>query len=204
MYIVHNQTTKTVILADLKAEIGPKKILDLERVAHRDHIDRSHNLRQAIQSRQLRLVKHSVVKSNKVVTAEPSVKVVEVEKRVEKTIERDKLDDDRLKDLIRQTIAEEISKGQQPAGDIAATVRDAVGSSVDALRDSIRDQLNNIQIAGPGQPEKEEQFIDPSKLAELQAKSINKITDDIETGGDQSGRKIKIKNSNVHDIANEL
>lgn len=198
MYIVHNLTNKTVILSDLKAEIGPRKILDLEKVAHRDAIDRSYNLRQAIDSNQLRLVKYSVVKTH----AHPNQ---DVSDRI-RIIEKDKLDDNRLIDLIRQTITEEMGRNQRPTENVEGAIKRVISSSVMDLKDAIRDQINNLSVPGGvvNKTPEEEQFIDPAKLAEMQQKSIKKMTEEIETGGKQESKKIKITNSNIRDLASEL
>lgn len=195
MYIVHNLTTKTVILGDLKVEIGPRKILDLEKVAHRDIIDRSYNLRHALDNGQLRLVKYSVVKTH--------AQQTEVSEKI-RIVETDKLDDNRLRDLIRQTITEEI--GKTHTNDVEGTIKRVISSSVMDLRDSIRDQINTLTVPGRiiDKTSEEEQFIDPAKLAEMQQKSIKKMTEEIETGGKQEGKKINIKNSNIRDLASDL
>ena len=191
-----------MILSDLRAEIGPRRILDLEQIAHRDIIERSRDLKQAIKTNRLRLVKHSVVKTRKV--AKQPVPPTIIEKTVvEKTIEKHKLDEERLRNLIRDTVADEIQKGNRE--DIGETVRRAVGSGVKDLQDAIRNQLNNIHIVSPGEHQQSDEVnIDPEKLAELQQKSIERISDGIETSGPSKTRKVRITNSNVRDLANEL
>lgn len=196
MYIVHNMTTKTVILADLRAEIGPKKILDLEKVSHRDIIDRSHDLRQAIQSNRLRLIKYSVVKTH-AVAAKPDTPHETV-----KIIEKDKLDDDRLRDLIKQAIAEEIGRTRDDSDSVEDTVTRIFRNGVKELQSSLRDQISNLNVSGNQPKEIEESIIDPERLAELQQQSVNKI--EIETSGANQGKKVKIINTNLNDLADEL
>lgn len=196
MYIVHNPTTKTIILSDLRAEIGPRKILDLEKITHRDAIDRSHALRQALNNNQLRLVKYSVVKTHvHRQSEEPNIKI----------IERDKLDDNRLKDIIRQTIVEEMNKSANSNGNFEGTVKRVLSESVQDLKSSIRDQINNLNIVpNKGQDQEYEDIIDPIKLAELKQQSIKKISEDIETNKKRENKKINIVNTKISDLADEL
>ena len=46
--------------------------------------------------------------------------------------------------------------------------------------------------------------IDPVRLAELQAKAIDKMSENIETGIKKPGKKVILKNTNLGDLANEL
>jgi len=198
LFTVHNLTTKTVILSDLKAEIGPRKIIDLERIAHRDIIERSRDLKQAINTNRLRLVKYSVVKTRQ------EAKPVKVLPRtiVEKTIERDTLDEERLRNLIRDTVANEIKQDNRE--DISEIVKQAVGSSVKDIQNVIRNQLNNIHVASPGKQQLDEVNIEPDKLANLQQKYIESISGEIETSRSSKIKKVKITNSNVRDLADQL
>ncbi len=197
MYVVYNCTNKCIILSDLRAEIGPRKIIDLERVSPRESIDRSPDLRAALKMNRLRLVKHTVVRSNSGVSpSEPKV----IEKTIERTIEKQTLDEDRLKVLISEAVAESRTS---PDLDIENKVAQAMGNSVDKLVDRLRDQLN-IGILNEEGKKLIETPIDPARLAEIQQKSIKKITDNIEVGGSKP-KRINITNrKSVTDLADEI
>jgi len=193
MYVVHNTTNKLVTLSDLKAEIGPRKILDLEKIAHRDQIERSYDLKVALTKKYLRLIKHSVITVHQVPKQKnPTPEIIH---HVEK------FDDEKLLSLIKETISEEIQK--QKSEDIGSTLKHAISSGVKDLQESIRNQINNIKIS-PDSHVETEVIIDPEKLAELQQKPISKITESIETSGSSKGKKINVINSNVKNLADEL
>jgi hypothetical protein len=72
------------------------------------------------------------------------------------------------------------------------------------LVSSIRDQINNIRIEKPDK-EVEELPIDPKQFAEISQKSVQKISDEIETGGQNKAKQIRISNKkSASDLANEL
>lgn len=175
------------MLADLRAEIQPRSIIDLERIADRDQIERSRDLRHALKVGVLQLGRHSVVHTENRATRPPAEKV-------------DKLDEKRLALLIRQVVSEEIKKGSSPTTQTTdlQQIKDAVAHSVGGLLEQIRDKIN-----APKQ-ELIETIVDPVKIAELSQQSIGKMLESIETGGIDKNQKIQIINKNVNDLANEL
>lgn len=184
------------MLSDLRAEIGPRKVLDLELVMERSAIERSRDLRQALHSNCLRLIKHSVIRTPEKIV-DPPVRVIE------KTIEREKLDEKRLTKLIREVISDEMQNAPDRPVDVEDQIKRAVGNSVGDLVGSIRDQINSLQI-NPREENTLDTPIDPRQLADLQQKSINKISENIETGGDSKTQKIRIINPNLRDLASEI
>ncbi len=196
MYIIHNLTNRTVILSDLRVEIGPKRVLDLERVTARHSIDASADLREALYTKRLALGRHTLIR-----TKAPKV----VEKVVERVIEKHSIDEEKLRELIKSTVSEQMNK-QQQHGDIEDKVKRAVSSSVGSLISDIRDTISNIQIAPQQQKTQTQDLnIDPEKFAELSQKSIEKISSDIETGGPVKTKTINIINKrDASDLANEL
>jgi len=195
LYVVHNVTNRTVMLSDLRAEIKPRGLLDLERVASRMAIEGSKDLQAALRSKILHLGRHSVIRSKtETVHTESTVKVVEKE--------RD-LDEQKLAQMIRQALKD----GETPAPevDVQSQVKEAVKEGVDGLLSSIRDQLNSIQPVVQSQPQtqSDDLAIDPEKFAEISQKAVEKISQEIETGRTKLGKKYKI-NKNLRDLANDL
>lgn len=184
MYIVLNLTNRTLVIADLKIQIEPRKIQDLERIVPRETLERSRDLKQAISNQQLRLVKYSVVKS-KHVAAPPS--------------EKNEIDEDKLRDMIRNTISEEMSKKN------TSHLESILNDGVKSLQNQIRDQLSNIKYSPSESVVVESKpLINDAQLAEMHQKSLEKMSDSIETGGSDHSKKIKIINNNVKNIADEL
>lgn len=191
MYVVHNTTNKTIVLGDLRTEIGPHKILDLENITSRESIDRSHHLQQALSSKILKLVKHSIVETKQIVITDHYKQTND------------------LKEMIRQTIAQEFNKNDTTYSNLENAVKHVIGQSMKDIQGSIRDQINNLKIDCAMSPEDPankilQPIINEKELAELQQKSISRISEDIETGGQTDGKKIKIINKNIRDIASEL
>lgn len=188
MYIVRNMTNRTVILSDLRAEIGPHRILDLEKVVSRSDIDRSFCLRTALERKTLQCVKRTAIPVDPI----PPATVQVVEKS---------FDEDRMKDLIREVMDE-----KRDTPDVENSVKRAVNQSMDSLIESIRDQIYGAMSGNQGQKKLEETGVDPVRLAELQQAAINKISAEIDDERVKKGKKIRIVNSkqNVEDIAGEL
>lgn len=162
-------------------------MLDLEKVAHREAIERSADLRSARKSARLRLM------SNSVLSQQPE-KVHFIERIIEKYIEPSGggIDEKKLEAMMRRLLAEQ---KKEPAAfqDSTATILNAV--------DSLKEQLTNMRP-------KEESFnmpnIDPAKFADLQSKAIEKISETIETGARKTPKKVKLKNTRSTDLASEL
>lgn len=192
-YVVHNLTNRTIILSDLRAEIGPHKMLDLEKVAERAAVDRSYDLRLALNTKRLRLCSQGVVSK----TSKPEVLVVE--KIIEKHHhhhhgEQQGLDEARLAALMKKIIIENQAAPQPVPVDSSEQILQAMS----ALQAKI-DAMGDDGSSGTDMPS-----IDPEKLAELQAKAIDKISKNIETGIKKPGKKVILKNTHLGDLANEL
>ncbi len=195
MYIVNNLTSKTVILADIRAEIGPRKVLDLEMVIDRHKIDRSRDLRRAIQGKQIRIVKYSVVRVEKE-HEEPKIQIIK-----ERIIEKEKIDEERLTILIQEAVR---NRSIEEKTEIEDRVSKAVSGGLKEILSSIREQLNSVKISSDADIV-EDTLIDPELLANLKQKSIAKISEEIETSGGDTGKRIVIKNRrNIDDLASEL
>jgi hypothetical protein len=187
-YIVHNLTNNTIVLSDLRAEIGPSKILDLEKVASHDAVVRSYDLKLALSSGRLRLcnnaekkppqpqivekiVEHHHHHNTQVAPAEPS------------------LDADKLLSMMEKLLRENNNS-------INAHVAQAVND--------LKDQIAVTPRAVEQRTEVEDIGIDPQKLAELKSKAIDKMTDEMETNTNtKMSKKVSIK-ANMADLADEL
>lgn len=206
MYVVHNVTSRTVMLSDLRAEIKPRGLLDLERVATRTAVENSKDLQAALRAKILHLGRHSVIRTKESPAATETIHTKSTVKVVEK--ERD-LDERKLADMIRQVIKETTPKIPEPVQpkdiNVQDKVKEAVKEGVDGLLSSIRDQINNIQpiIQTQPQTQEDEMEIDPEKFAEISQNAVKKISQEIETGRTKLGKKYKI-NKNLRDLADDL
>jgi len=197
-------SSKTIVISDLHAEINPKKVIDLERVATLTDIQSSYDLKVALKSKYLELIKHSIVNASKK-AAPTRIKVIE--KHTEKIIERDKLEDAKLIALIKAAVSESIPKQEAPVN-----VEDAVNKAVNAKVGQVNSMLSEIRdkIAGirPGYGPQEDEIetsIDPALLAEMAGKSVDKIAEEIESSTIKKSRKIKITpTKSLDDLASEL
>lgn len=181
MFLVHNMTGTVVILPDLRVEIGRHKVFDLEKVAHRDLIERSLHLQIALRDKKLRLLKHSVVRTDK------------------KVKQQNNLSESKIEEIIRKVINENSPKND--VNDIDKVTK-AVNTGVETILNSLRDKLNSINITVPQQNQLSDINIDADKLAEIRHKSVEQL--EIETGGSNKGKKVNIVNTSIHDIADEL
>jgi len=187
MYVVRNLTKHTIILSDIRAEIGPGKMLDLEKVAHREAIERSADLRAAKKSSRLRLIGNDVASKPKLKPAETSVINQITERIIEKPSENN-LDEEKLEAIMRKILSEQI----QPS---AAVNTDQILDAVIALKK----QLATTDKSSPDMPN-----IDPTQFADLQSKAVEKLSETIETGVKKTPKKVKLKNTKSSDLANEL
>ncbi len=232
MYIVRNLSKRTIIIADLRIEIGPHKILDLELMADRNAIDKSPHVRQALRNKQLSLVKRSVVKSRYKVPVKREVEIQHevqvIEKQINKTVEA-QINEEKLTDLITKVLDKHADSNQPKAEssvdeqkiadlvtqamdkhtpketDIESSVQKIMGKSVDNLMDSIRDRMNSLPIGRQNDDNAVEVNIDPQTLAGLKQKAIDKISDDIETSRPKAVKKVKLKTKkNISDLADGL
>ena len=190
-YVVHNLTKNTIILSDLRAEIGPSKILDLEKVATHEAIIRSYDLKLALDSARLRLCNNSVKKQPKIVE-----KIVEHHHHHTEhhttlaPVAEPAMDTDKLLSMMGKMLKENNNS-------INAQVVQAVNDLKDQIAAAPRtSDSKNIDPEDVG--------IDPQKLAELKSIAIDKMTDSMETNViNKTGKKLSIK-SNLNDLADEL
>ncbi len=195
-------TTRTVVLSDLRAEIGPKRVIDLEKIARRDAVEESHDLKHALNSKRLQLVKSSVVKKQTVVQRE-RVKIIE------KVIHREKEDNQKLIEMLRQVVREEMPKQVESAVQEQKSpnmdgIADTIKSQIESMRSDIRKQIGSFS---PVSESKLGPAIDPEKLAEITEKPVQRITESLETSHmNKNAKKFVITNQkkNLDDMANEL
>lgn len=168
-------------------------MLDLEKVAERTAIDRSGDLRTALSTKRIRLCSEGIVSK----TTRPEVIVVEkiIEKHHHHEPQVQTLDEARLVALMKKVMLE-----NQPASQPAPT--DSSEKILQAMNDL---HAKIASMGGEGSSDGVDMpSIDPVRLAELQAKAIDKISESIETGIKKSGKKVILKNTHLGDLANEL
>lgn len=188
MYVVHNVTNKTIILADLRAEIKPRGILDLERVTSRANIESSRDLQDAIHSKRIQLGRHSVVRT-KEKPEDKSYTIVEKERS---------LDENKIAEMVRAAIKSEMQSTKSE--DVSEVVKSAVTKGLDQLVDSLR---NKININTNTQQNKNDPVINPEKIAEISQAAIDKISEELQSSEPVLGKKYRI-NTSVRDLANDL
>lgn len=196
MYIVRNLGHNTIVISDLRAEIGPFKVIDLEKIARREDIDRSHNLQECLHSKKLQLVKSSVVPVK--TTTET------VERVVERVVIQDHTNEQLIKN-IRQVIAEELPKHTKKGEHTTTTVTpdmSEINHKLEQMMSDLREQISSFVPAGQ---ESTQPSISPEKIAEISEKPINKITQDFQTSTPPKQNKFVIKgNDKLHERAQEL
>lgn len=190
MYIIQNLTNKTIMIPDIRVEIGPRKIMDLEKVIERSSIDKSVDLKNAISSRHLALTRFSTISA--------PISVRKESKIVEKSPEpQNNLSEEKLNSIIRKAISDEIKQRQDT--NISDTVKNAIHSSVGELMSSIRSQINTVNVP------QVENSISAEKLAEISQKNVEKISQNIESSDQKIKPKVSIINKgNLNNLANEL
>jgi len=183
------------MLADLRAEIKPRGVLDLERVTTRANIDSSNDLRAALRSKILQLGRHSVIRT-KEVAAEPA------EHHHTKVVERERsLDEEKIAAMVREAVKAEMQHAPQEVSDVDEVVKTAVSKGIDDLMGSLRDKINSVQPVT--QQPQDEPVVDPEKIAAISQAAIEKIGEEIEAGKPSLGKKYKTSKS-VRDLANDL
>ncbi len=190
MYVVHNVTNRTIVLADLRAEIKPRGVLDLERVTSRANIDSSNDLKSALRSKILQLGRHSVIRTKEVAQPQSSTTIIEKEAS---------LDETKIAEMVREAVRAEMQVPQ--IGDVNEVVRTAVSKGIDTLMGSLRDKINSVQPST--QQPQNEPVVDPEKIAAISQAAIDKISNEIEGGQPSLGKKYKTSKS-VRDLANDL
>jgi hypothetical protein len=183
-------TNRTIVLSDLRAEFGPFKILDLEKVTTRDSIDQSMNLRQALAIGKLCLVKFSIVRGPK---------------RTSENNQNPGVSKNEMETIIRKVLSEQKTEPVVEPKDNTSQVSKIVEDGMTKLMDSIRQEINNIRITGDSNNSRPDMpSIDEARLAEMQQKAIEKVSDNISGSVKQSQRKIMIKNQKLDELASEL
>jgi len=179
------------MLSDLRAEIKPHGILDLERVASRNAIDASYDLKHAIKTKSIQIGRHTVIR--------PKPNPTQIIER-EKIVEKNHIDEDKLANIIRGVVSEEIKKIPKPE-----KPQEEKHFDFNDLFNQIRDQINSINVNNPSKPQQDMMGINPEKFAEISQKSVDKISEDIETGKNTNKKSIQIINKNkLKDLASEL
>lgn len=172
-------------------------MLDLEKVAERSAIDRSYDLRLALKTSRVRLCSQGITSGK----SRPEIKIVEVEKIIEKHHHETSIDEDKLTALMRKIISE-----QNNSPVIAEQPKDNSGQILDAMA-ALQEQISNIKVTGIAGSEDDSismSSIDPVKLAEMQAKAIDKMAGNIETGNKKQSKRVVLKNTNLNNLADEL
>ncbi len=191
---------RTVVISDLHAEISPKKVIDLERVADIVQIQKSYDLKVALQQKHLQLIRHNIIETPQ--AAAKTVKIIE--KHTETIIERDKLEDERLVALIKAAVAESVPKQEVNVDEVVSRAVDAKVGNVNTILSDIRDKIANFRLGGGPEQQGIETSIDPARLAEMAGKSVDKIAGELESTIKQS-RKIRITpTKSLDDLASEL
>lgn len=162
-------------------------MLDLEKVAERSAIDRSYDLRAALETSRLRLCSQGVISK----TVKPEKKIIE-QHHYHST---DQLNEEKIAELLKKIVLE--NQVKVDSGDATQQILQAMNALKDKI-DSI--SSNNNENHRPS----EVPAIDPEKLAELQSRAIDKMSATIETGNKKPGKKVTLKNTKLGDLANEL
>lgn len=184
MYIVRNTTGKTILLSDIRAIIGPYKLLDLEKVVDYQDIEKSCSLHIALKKRDLQLVRKTAIPI-------ATTKIIHVNQ-----ISEDPFDEKKLKNLIREVLHEKKDH------DIEGTIHNAVNKSIQPLIESIRDKIYapyREETSKINDPE-----IDLEQLAIFQQAAIEKVSEGIEDQRIKQGKRIRLKNLDPAKLANEL
>lgn len=186
-------------MADLKAEIGPRKFIDLTKIADQSAIEKSRDLKLALNSKKLALTRHSLVQV-KTALKETLPTSTEITKVVEKTViekiveKNPSIDEDKLTDLIQKAITSTLNQQNK-----------TIESGFSGIMSSIRNQIINAQSSPMQQSKHIETEIDPAKIAEISQKSIEKMTNQMESNAPKPVKKFNVVNSkNLDKQADEL
>ena len=189
-------TDKTIMLSDLRAEIKPRGVINLEMIADRSAIEKSHDLYNAMRSKRLQLGKHTVIRVDAPNPIKEYIKIP--------VATPNPLDEQKLASLIKSVIKEEMRPSN--SDEMKADIQKTVAESIDSLHRSIREQINSIKISEKiSEIASKELNIDPEKLAEISQRSIEKISDEITSSEDkQLGKKHKLNAGNLKKLADEI
>ena len=196
-YIIRNTSGRTVLLEDLRVEIKPNALIDLEKVARRIDIENSIDLARAFS---LKLLK--VVKRTKPVREKVKVKKQFSEEQLRSMVEAATLK--AMKKAKEKKESLDVSKLQDS---IKRQISSSLGEKVDEKMDMLLKAIQNIPAiaatsAGPGQEIGPE--VDISKLAEAAQKGVDTIEfSEQEKEPLQKVKKVKL-NTNAINLAQEL
>ncbi len=196
-------TSRVIILSDLRAEIGARKTLDLESVSGRDKVDRSFDLRQALSTKRLRIVKQTVRKKPKSRDHHHHYTTKVIEKIVEipsaPVPQAPTLDEEKIALLIKGLLDKQKSTQAAQDPEQLDQIADMIGS--------LKSQIDSLKL-NQGASE-DDSFLDPSidgeKIAAIQREAVDKMFKEIETESTRKPRKVAIVNrKNLSDLADEL
>ena len=179
-------------------------MLDLEKVADRNRIDRSYDLRTALHTSRVRLMSHSAKRKK---APPPPV----VERVIEKVIEKHHHHEtqhhhEQVKGIDEAKLAEMMAKilqENQPAQVVQAPAPAADSDAVLKAMAALQEQIANMGGSEPGVGDMPD--IDPEHWANLQSAAIEKLSQDVEAGNVKTGKKVILKSSKkLDDLASEL
>lgn len=190
MFEVFNLTNTTVIIPDLRIEIGPRQSFDLTLAASREDISNSKHLQTAIATKKLGLGRHTVIIRNNEPPAPPSLPVG--------------VDENKIKSILRDILSE------QKQADVELTIQQAISSNMNPLLDALQKKIDNIgpavvvqSVDNASVVSGSSPVVDPAKIAEIQQKSLENMTQGMESSEQKPYQKIVIK-SNLKNIADQL
>lgn len=183
MYFIVNRSKNEVTIGDLNFTLGPNKAIDLEAVLGRTKIEASHDLKTAISKGFIHVRVNSASEKNQPAAA-PS-----------------KVADDQIA-KIQAAVSDEIKKQlaglqQQPTGDIAK----ALAALTDLIKNQPQSQSPLPNFAPEKPKKKEDDDLDPEKLADIHAKSVGRLKQRSESSVNYNEKSV---NNTASDRAAEL
>lgn len=176
MYIVVNRTKEVINLKDLEWALGPRKSIDLDRIRSRKQIDASDDLKSAVKQGRVQ-IRHSSVSNTKADSQflgplNPTIKIKTP------TINDDYME--RIRLAIRDELGNQLNKEQKPVvaaipemGELMSQMQQLIemqkkGGSVVVYKDAVSKETY------------EDEEMDMDRLSEIHAKSVSKITKNVE------------------------
>jgi len=208
MFLVQNTTRRTIILSDIRTEIGPRKVIDLERIVERQDLDKSRDLAFALKNKQLAIFRRTIIHNKE---GKQTIKMVPDADIVENIIKNHTISESKMRELIKDVLSEskqETIKEEEKTKKTDTVIDPEIQNSLQKLLKVVE----NIQ-SRPQQviiKEKEDKLdsnlsIDPAKLAELQKEPVKKLHDQLKGSTGKKSRKIKLDNfKDISKLANEL
>ena len=201
---MENVSNRTVILPDIRAEIGPGKQFDFAKIARIIDIERSRDLFTAIKAKLLKFVKKSVNKIK--VEKPPSEDVFKrlMEEAVAEAIKKSSeskqvIDMTKIKETVERQIAASLKKQQQ------APDNDKISEKLDNLIQMMSKSGGSTGMAGSaGDADKvAEPQVSLEDLASITQKGVQNVASEIKSSGDNKPKKIKLDTRAI-DLAKEL